>query len=226
MKNIIALTLASAALASAQATQYQDGTYKCAKPDAAYCAGDSLGTDIIIRCDGTTGQPGRCGNNLAGQPPLGVGGALCYQSSSTAGDAACVKNCVVYAPSGTWTLPASQCTPTYTASSSSSSSTSHSSTKSYPPTSTIIYTNPRTTDTTCSTPYTKPPVTVTTTECSTTPTPYTHPTYPHSNSTITTKTATPSSPLTPRPPVTTAGAASNKAMGGLAAVGLLAAYLL
>jgi hypothetical protein len=123
MKSIIALTLASAGLTSAQVTYGPEGTFTCTKPGAAYCAGDSLGTDIIIRCNGTVGQPGRCGNNLAGQPPLGSGGALCYQSSPEAGDAACEKNCVVYAPSSTFTLPASLCKPTYTATSQSLSTT-------------------------------------------------------------------------------------------------------
>jgi hypothetical protein len=59
--SIISAVLASAAVASAQ-VKYEDGKYICETPDAAYCAGDSLGTDIIIRCTGTSGQPGRCSN--------------------------------------------------------------------------------------------------------------------------------------------------------------------
>ena len=61
MKTTLVLA-ATAALASAQVT-YDPATnkYKCAKPNVAYCAGDSLGTDIIIRCDANgNGQPGRC----------------------------------------------------------------------------------------------------------------------------------------------------------------------
>lgn len=61
MKNSAILTvLVSAAVASAQVT-LDNGTYTCSKPNVAFCAGDSLKTDIIIRCDSTgRGQPGRC----------------------------------------------------------------------------------------------------------------------------------------------------------------------
>lgn len=63
MKSIISYALASAALVTAQISYNEtSGEYLCEKPDAAYCAGDSLGTDIIIRCTGTKGQPGRCTN--------------------------------------------------------------------------------------------------------------------------------------------------------------------
>lgn len=115
--SVLSAVLASAAVASAQ-VNYEDGKFICEQEDAAYCAGDSLGTDIIIRCNGKVGQPGRCTNNLAGQPPLGVQPARCWQSSPTAGDAACEKNCVVYGSSGnhdgTFTLPRNVCTPYYT----------------------------------------------------------------------------------------------------------------
>lgn len=58
--SMLSAALASAALASAQVT-YQDGKFICEKADVAYCAGDSLGTDIIIRCNADkVGQPGRC----------------------------------------------------------------------------------------------------------------------------------------------------------------------
>lgn len=59
--SILSAVLASAAVASAQVT-YQNGKYVCAKENAAYCAGSSLGTDIIIRCNGKVGTPGRCSN--------------------------------------------------------------------------------------------------------------------------------------------------------------------
>lgn len=61
MKNaaVLAFLAASVATVSAQG----DGTHECAKPNAAYCAGTSLGTDIIIRCDAEgKPQPGRCSN--------------------------------------------------------------------------------------------------------------------------------------------------------------------
>ncbi len=62
MKTVAFLVAAGAALASAQATYNETtGKFTCAKPNVAYCAGDSLKTDIIIRCDSTgVGQPGRC----------------------------------------------------------------------------------------------------------------------------------------------------------------------
>lgn len=61
MKNSALITIiASMAVARAQVT-VDNGTYTCAKPGGAYCAGDSLKTDIIIRCDAKgQGQPGRC----------------------------------------------------------------------------------------------------------------------------------------------------------------------
>lgn len=68
MKNsaIFAYMAASAALVSATDTGgitiNPDGSYTCAKSNAAYCAGDSLKTDIIIRCYGTRGVAGRCSN--------------------------------------------------------------------------------------------------------------------------------------------------------------------
>jgi hypothetical protein len=62
MKNtaVLAYMAASAAVASAQVIFNDNGTYTCVKPNVAYCAGDSLKTDIIVRCVGTVGQPGRC----------------------------------------------------------------------------------------------------------------------------------------------------------------------
>lgn len=69
------------------------GTYTCSTANAAFCAGDSLLTDIIIRCNAEkVGFPGRCSDNLVGQFPLGVNPAFCYETSKTAGDAVCEKN--------------------------------------------------------------------------------------------------------------------------------------
>ncbi|KAK1754642.1 hypothetical protein QBC47DRAFT_222782 [Echria macrotheca] len=218
MKNIISFVFASAAVVSAQVTYNStDGTFTCAVADKNYCAGDSLGTDIIIRCTGTKGQPGRCTDNLAGEPPLGVQPALCYQSSPTAGDAACEKNCVVYGAS-VFTLPASVCTPYYTATSSIASSTS-SSTPSKP-----------TATTTWGQSYSASHSATATDECETTTltTSTTHPTYPPpppphgSNSTVSFH---PTGTTTSAPVATGAGAVNNAA-GALAALGLVAAYLL
>jgi len=117
MKTSATLVLAASALSSAQVVYNSTtGQYICSRPNSAFCAGDSLGTDIIIRCDANGfGQPGRCTNNLAGQFPLGVQPALCWQSQPQAGDAACEKNCIVYA-SQPFRLPSSVCTPYATAS--------------------------------------------------------------------------------------------------------------
>jgi hypothetical protein len=130
MKSFTTLVLiASAALTIAQVTSNPDGTFTCASPNAAYCAGDSLTTNIIIRCIGTVGQPGNCDDNLDGEPPFGVNYSPCWQPSATSGQAACSKNCIVYGGSGnyngTFTLP--NCTPstTVTTASASSSATSY-----------------------------------------------------------------------------------------------------
>ncbi|KXH46270.1 hypothetical protein CSIM01_09878 [Colletotrichum simmondsii] len=113
MKTSATLILAALALASAQVTyNATTGQYICSRPNSAFCAGDSFGTDIIIRCDANgRGQPGRCTNNLAGQFPLGVNPSLCWMSQPYSGDAACEKNCVVYASPSPFQLPPSVCTP-------------------------------------------------------------------------------------------------------------------
>ncbi|KAI3534244.1 hypothetical protein CABS01_05816 [Colletotrichum abscissum] len=113
MKTSATLVLAASALASAQVTyNATTGQYICSRPNSAFCAGDSFATDIIIRCDANgRGQPGRCTNNLAGQFPLGVNPSLCWMSQPYSGDAACEKNCVVYASPSPFQLPPSVCTP-------------------------------------------------------------------------------------------------------------------
>jgi hypothetical protein len=125
MKSFTTLVLiASAALTTAQVTSNPDGTFTCAIPNAAYCAGDSLTTNIIIRCIGTVGQPGNCDDNLDGEPPFGLSSSPCWQPSATSGQAACSKNCIVYGGSGnfngTFTLP--NCTPSTTVTTASASS--------------------------------------------------------------------------------------------------------
>ncbi|KAF7507491.1 hypothetical protein GJ744_010422 [Endocarpon pusillum] len=105
MKSAIALALIGAAYTSAQ-VEYNNGSFVCAEPDANYCAGNSLSTNIIIRCTGTEGQPGNCNDNLAGIPPVGVkSSATCYQSSPSAGDAACSFNGIVYPEDGSEPFP-------------------------------------------------------------------------------------------------------------------------
>merc|ERR1711939_289999 len=146
------LIAATAAFASAQVT-YDDATGKficpADKPNGAFCAGDSLGTNIIIRCTNGVGQPGNCNDNLAGYFPFGVRSSQCWQSSPTSGIAACAKNCIVQGGSGTYngtfTLP--NCTP-IPESSSSASSTSSSGYPTYSPepTTTKTYVNPHPTN--------------------------------------------------------------------------------
>ncbi|KAK2615593.1 hypothetical protein N8I77_002338 [Diaporthe amygdali] len=126
---ITLIIAASAGLAAAQLNYNSTtGKFTCAQPNQAYCASDSLKTNIIVRCNNdAVGQPGNCNDNLDGEPPIGNAYSPCWQSSNITGDAACSKNCIVYGGSGnyngTFTLPATDCTPTYTASSSSATST-------------------------------------------------------------------------------------------------------
>jgi hypothetical protein len=93
MKSAILVVL-SAALASAQFTinSTTDAITCYGNPNGAYCASDSLGSPIIIRCNNGTGQAGNCNDNTAGDFPFGdTGGSLCWQTSTSSGDAACEK---------------------------------------------------------------------------------------------------------------------------------------
>ncbi|GKT50332.1 uncharacterized protein ColSpa_10513 [Colletotrichum spaethianum] len=118
MKTSAAVVLVASALASAQFMYNSTiGRYNCPRPNAAFCTSDSLRTDVIIRCDANGhGLAASCSNNLAGQFPPGVLQlARCWQSQSQSGDAACEKNCIVYAAQP-FQLPSSVCTPYATAS--------------------------------------------------------------------------------------------------------------
>lgn len=75
-------------------------TWNCPVANGAYCAGDSLSTPVVILCNNGKGVPGNCIPHNWNRPPINVYYSPCYQSSSTAGDAACAKNCVVYPDSG------------------------------------------------------------------------------------------------------------------------------
>ncbi|KAK3945891.1 hypothetical protein QBC46DRAFT_62321 [Diplogelasinospora grovesii] len=254
MKTAAVLALA-ATLASAQVTINGDGSYTCAQPNAAYCGGDSLKTDIIIRCYGTSGTAGRCSDNLSGEPPVGNSIALCWQTSTTSGDAACEKNCVVYGGSGnangTFTLPEDECKPTYTASSTSSATATSTSTSTSEGTTatstsssasgTVGSTTVETTDTTTVCPSSS--TTIILSDSSSV-----SPTYSKNGTVVVTATssggpglttitsvftptgsatATPVGPKTSASAVSTAGAVVAQRVGGaLGLVGAVAAYLL
>ncbi|KAI9893946.1 MAG: hypothetical protein M1814_005499 [Vezdaea aestivalis] len=131
MKSSILAFAASAALVSAQATFNQDTKeFNCAMPGGSYCAGDSLATNVIIRCNNGKGQAGNCADNLSGVAPAGnKAEAKCYQSSNTAGDAACSWQGQVYGSNGT-TYPVSSSSSGVFAEQASSSATDVASTTS------------------------------------------------------------------------------------------------
>ncbi|KAK6504556.1 hypothetical protein TWF481_006497 [Arthrobotrys musiformis] len=103
------VALAAAAAVNAQVVYNEtSGTFQCLGDavDKNFCAGDSLTSNIIIRCNGEQGQPGNCNNNLAGVPPVGVKtSALCWQTSETSGDAACSFDGIVYSNGSSFPIP-------------------------------------------------------------------------------------------------------------------------
>jgi hypothetical protein len=242
---------ASAAFTSAQVIYNSTtGQFICPanNPNGNFCAGDSLTTNIIIRCNNGIGGPGNCDDNLDGEPPVGLNYAPCWQTSNSSGDAACSKNCIVYS-SPSFTLQ--NCTPSYTASSSTASSTSTASSSSSSSASVSSSTTTSTGTTTYTTGSTTITETFTTTYCpeststsSTLSTTYVPPTgtgstSPPSNGTTTTPgspgsgsspTKTPVGPTTtgPSTPGFTGAASSfSHTVGGtLAGIGLIVAYFL
>ncbi|OBT70465.1 hypothetical protein VE03_00018 [Pseudogymnoascus sp. 23342-1-I1] len=165
------LISASAALTSATAPDYNPdtNTWTCHVPDAVYCAGDSLKTNIIIRCTGLVGYAGNCNDNLAGQPPVGVQPSVCYAPELHS--AACAKNCIVYGGSGnldgTFPLPADVCTPTVTSTSTAEPTVTSTTTSEPEPTATTTEPEPTATTVTDGpepTTTTEPEPTATTTE--------------------------------------------------------------
>ncbi|KAI5460230.1 hypothetical protein BGZ63DRAFT_465611 [Mariannaea sp. PMI_226] len=212
MKSVAALLITTVAVSAQLNTK--GNVYTCAEPNQSYCVGDSLKTNIIVRCDANgKGTAGNCAANLAGQPPLG-GSALCYQSSANAGDAACAKNCVVYGNDGTGsTLPASVCTsnPSVVSVSIQSAASTHAATLA------------RATSTTAAiVPSTSQETTTSSTTASASST--------SGSENPSSANSTPKSPSTSATsgavPIPTSGAAAHKVGGGLAAIGLIAAYLL
>ncbi|KAF3069442.1 hypothetical protein Trisim1_002923 [Trichoderma cf. simile WF8] len=237
MKTSAIIVAVTAALVSAQAPPEGTNKVTCAKPNANYC----YGGDIIVRCDANgVGTAGRCSDNVAGYPPLG-GVAECWQSTETSGDAACQKNCVVYAQPSSFTLAASQCTPSFTASATSAPATTLSSAVATGTASaSVIYTTvvngTVTTTVPCTTlpgtPTTTPagpPVVITTTPAGPVGTGVPPPP-PANNGTAPTGpsgTNTPVGPTSTGPSTIPTGAAvANRASGALAIMGLVAAAFL
>ncbi|EWC48833.1 hypothetical protein DRE_00138 [Drechslerella stenobrocha 248] len=176
------LALIAASAVAAQVTDGPNGEFLCLGASAGknFCVGESLSSNIIIRCTGEKGQPGNCNNNLAGVPPIGVKtGARCWQTSETSGDAACSFDGIVYSDTGaSFPVPSKSSSSTATSASSVSSASYHSAPPpppSYTPLSstrsTAVYT-PLTpsygnTTTTASSTHTTVTGTVTVTTCST-----------------------------------------------------------
>jgi len=175
---VVALAIASVATAQ---VVYENGEYKCLGESAGkdFCAGTSLETNIIIRCTGEKGQPGNCNDNLAGVPPVGVKTfAPCYQSSNSAGDAACSYNGMAYPDSGEpYPIPG------YPASSSSSYSSSAAPS---------VYEPPSSSSSSSSTSYS---VTIYPTGSSTTTTETVYPTLPTDYPNVSTETVYPTATL-------------------------------
>ncbi|KAF3906888.1 hypothetical protein ABW21_db0209128 [Orbilia brochopaga] len=162
--------LVAASAVSAQVTfNSGDNTFSCLGAAAGknFCAGNSLSSNIIIRCTGEKGQPGNCNDNLAGIPPVGVkSAALCWQTSDTSGDANCSFNGTVYPDNGSAPFPI----PSGSASSSASVYASSTSSIVYAASSSAVYVPPAGNATTTaggSTMYTVT-ATTTTTSCPTT----------------------------------------------------------
>ncbi|KAL6880826.1 hypothetical protein J3F83DRAFT_5326 [Trichoderma novae-zelandiae] len=244
MKTSAVIVAVAAALVSAQAPPEGTNKVSCAKPNSAYC----LAGDIIIRCDGNSvGTAGRCSDNVAGYPPLG-GVAECWESSKLAGDAACQKNCVVYAQPS-FTLAASECTPSFTASATAAPTTLESSVTASATAApstvessvesslaasssvSVIYSTPNGTVSTVtvstvasSTPAPAPPAQTTPVPVGTGVPP---PPPVGGNGTAPSGTNTPVGPTSTGPStVPTGAAAANRATGALAVMGLVAAYFL
>ncbi|CEJ94663.1 hypothetical protein VHEMI10180 [[Torrubiella] hemipterigena] len=197
------LAAAAATLAAAEPQKAMPSGTKinCARPNGSYCMGD----DTILKCDGNAeGMPMKCADDIMAMSPSAKGGAAtCRESSKEAGDAACMKNCVVYASPSKYTLGPDQCTPSSPASSAPGASSAPASSPTSP-NGCPAPSKPASSAPMSSAPQSSIPVTS-----------------PYSSSP---KSNMPSStgPVT----VPTGAAASNNAAGGLAFAGMIAAYFL
>ena len=57
---IAAIIVAGAAAVTNAQVSYVNGTFQCAIANGTYCAGDSLSSNIIIRCTNGVGGSGNC----------------------------------------------------------------------------------------------------------------------------------------------------------------------
>ncbi|KAE9980207.1 hypothetical protein EG328_000441 [Venturia inaequalis] len=102
-------TLLSSALLTTAQLSYDPSTQslKCALQNGTYCLGDSLSQPYIAHCNAGVATISCCTSSLSSLPPLGLKQtALCFQSSSTTGDASCALNGTIYTPKGPVTLTA------------------------------------------------------------------------------------------------------------------------
>ncbi|KAF1808688.1 hypothetical protein P152DRAFT_462251 [Eremomyces bilateralis CBS 781.70] len=108
-RNLIFLALS--ALCRAQVFYNKtSGAFVCTKANANFCAGDSLQTDVIFRCNASAlAIPDLCSNNLADVPEVGTKpAALCYQGDPTSGTATCEYHGIAYPEDGSdpYSIPA------------------------------------------------------------------------------------------------------------------------
>lgn len=104
----LASLLSSALLTNAQlAYDLSTQSLQCAQPNGVYCVGDSMSQSYIAHCNAGIATISCCTSELSALPPLGLKPtALCFQSSTTTGDASCALNGTIYPPKGPTALPA------------------------------------------------------------------------------------------------------------------------
>lgn len=104
----LASLLSSALFTNAQlAYDLSTQSLKCALPNGVYCVGDSMSQSYIAHCNAGIATVSCCTSELSSLPPLGLKPtALCFQSSTTTGDASCAINGTIYPANGPAALPA------------------------------------------------------------------------------------------------------------------------
>ncbi|TLD25989.1 putative pyrophosphatase/phosphodiesterase [Venturia nashicola] len=104
----LASLFSSAVFTNAQlAYDHSTQSLKCALPSGNYCVGDSMSQSYIAHCNAGIATISCCTSELSSLPPLGLKPtALCFQSSTTIGDASCALNGTIYTAKGPKALPA------------------------------------------------------------------------------------------------------------------------